>query len=269
MQLTLRSVCVDEQDALSDQYLAPERIVKLPDNTTVVLQARSTNAAEQNNAMELYFQHAPIDLMTSAIVDVIEQIMSEPAFNQLRTVEQLCYSLECGSRHTFGVQGYAVKLVSGTHSNKYLVQSALRFLDQFVAYLRDLSDETFQLHVQSTIKHKLQPPQNLHDATEHMWGEITIRRYAFHAELQQAEFLRTLSKDRLMAVFHELCTPTNPALRVLCCFVEGNSPDSKVQLKDEAHATPDSYLAPGRAQSVVVDDASKLATSCDLYPNFV
>lgn len=195
--------------------------------------------------------------------------MSEPAFNQLRTVEQLCYALDCGSRHTYGVQGYALKLVSSTHSNKYLMQSAIRFLDQFVTYLRDLPDEVFQRHVQTTIKHKLQPPQNLREAAEQVWAEVVNRRYRFHAEKEQAQFLQSLTKDALLALYHDLCSPTNPAVRVLCVAVDGNSPDSKIQLPDEARVTPDSFFASGRPQALFISDAASLAAACDLYPNLV
>ena len=83
--------------------------------------------------------------------------MAEPAFNQLRTTEQLCYSIECGVRQSYGVQGFVLKLVSGTHSGKHMLQSVMRFLDQFETYLEQMSDEMFQQHVASTIKRKMQP----------------------------------------------------------------------------------------------------------------
>ena len=71
------------------------------------------NAAEENSAVEIYFQCGQNDPHLRAGLDLIEQILSEPCFNVLRTKEQLGYSVHCGVRLTSNVLGFAFAIVSG------------------------------------------------------------------------------------------------------------------------------------------------------------
>lgn len=46
-------------------------------------------------------------------LDLLEQIVSEPCFNTLRTQQQLAYSVNCGVRLTHRMLGFAFVILSG------------------------------------------------------------------------------------------------------------------------------------------------------------
>ena len=60
---------------------------------------------DPNTAVEVYFQFGKDDNSPSAVrprvlVDVLEQILEEPLYNQIRTKDQFGYIVYCGARWT-------------------------------------------------------------------------------------------------------------------------------------------------------------------------
>lgn len=62
---------------------------------------------------EVYLQCEADNIAGRAVIDLIEQIFSEPCYDTLRTKEQLGYSVHCGLRLTHGVLGFCITVVSG------------------------------------------------------------------------------------------------------------------------------------------------------------
>lgn len=71
------------------------------------------NVDDENSAVEVYFQCGPDNLKLRANLDLLEQIISEPCFNVLRTQQQLGYTVSSGIRLTHNVLGFAFVILSG------------------------------------------------------------------------------------------------------------------------------------------------------------
>lgn len=65
--------------------------------------APSLDANEPNTAVELYIQIGKDNLLDRCLVDMIAHILDEPFYAELRTKQQLGYSVSCGSRWTYGM----------------------------------------------------------------------------------------------------------------------------------------------------------------------
>ncbi len=63
--------------------------------------------------IELYCQVGPNSLAQRVRLDMLEQLVSEPFYDTLRTKEQLGYSVHCSTRLTHGILGFAFVVVSG------------------------------------------------------------------------------------------------------------------------------------------------------------
>ncbi len=63
--------------------------------------------------VEMYLQLQPDSPQARAHADLLGQLVYEPAFNVLRTQEQLGYSLHTGMRLTHGMTGFCVIVISG------------------------------------------------------------------------------------------------------------------------------------------------------------
>lgn len=64
--------------------------------------APSLDVKEPNSAVELYIQIGKDCLLDRCLVDLIAHILDEPFYAELRTKQQLGYSVSCGSRWTYG-----------------------------------------------------------------------------------------------------------------------------------------------------------------------
>ena len=62
----------------------------------------SLDPKEPNCAVELYFQIGKDCLLDRCLVDLIAHILDEPFYAELRTKQQLGYSVCCGARWTYG-----------------------------------------------------------------------------------------------------------------------------------------------------------------------
>lgn len=102
----------------------------------VVLSQLGKNAAEENSVVENYYQVGLSSDATSvekAVVDLLDQIFSEPCFDTLRTKEQLGYTVASGVRHTHGVLGFVVVVQSSRHPPGFVDGRIEAFLEAFEA----------------------------------------------------------------------------------------------------------------------------------------
>ena len=119
------SICQSSRSLLGDgcRLLASERkresCIKLPLGPPLLFSEATKNPEEDNCGVEIYFQcchgHESKDLAT---IDLLEQIISEPAYNQLRTKEQLGYTVYSGMRLTHSVLGFCFGVVSSKMSSE-------------------------------------------------------------------------------------------------------------------------------------------------------
>ena len=74
--------------------------------------------------LQMYFQVeqdlGKESIRLRAIMDLFEQMIYEPCFNQLRTKEQLGYRVDCGVRVTYQVLGFCFRVQSAKHSPPFL-----------------------------------------------------------------------------------------------------------------------------------------------------
>lgn len=69
-------------------------VTKLPAQSLHILRASPRSPAEKNICVELYYQGCACDLRTMSYLDLLEQCLSEPFFNELRTKQQVMYLFE-------------------------------------------------------------------------------------------------------------------------------------------------------------------------------
>jgi nardilysin len=71
------------------------------------------NPEEDCSVVEVYCMAGPNGTRLRAKLDLLEQVLSEPFYDQLRTKEQLGYSVHASTRLTHGILGFAFVVVSG------------------------------------------------------------------------------------------------------------------------------------------------------------
>ena len=93
-----------DHKAIPKKNIAPKSVVKAKQTTECTgIIAPSLDPKEPNTAVELYLQVDKDGLMNRCLVDLIAQILDEPFYADLRTKQQLGYSVSCGARWTYGM----------------------------------------------------------------------------------------------------------------------------------------------------------------------
>lgn len=114
------------------------RIVCLPSSANLVRDVGVKNKFDKNSAVELYFQieqdFGMGSMKLKALIDLVEEIVKEPLFNQLRTKEQLGYVVDCSSRVTIRVLGFCFHIQSSEYNPVYLQGR----VDNFINGLEEL-----------------------------------------------------------------------------------------------------------------------------------
>ncbi|CAM9115596.1 unnamed protein product [Discosporangium mesarthrocarpum] len=190
------------------QFLYPEqRVVKLNPLEHVVYCCPSKDATEENCALEMYWQLGPDNLQDRLLADAIEQLMDEPLFDQLRTKEQLGYSLNCGVKVTAGVLGFCITVHSSAFGPAHVYERVQAFVTSFMDTLMSMKQEIFSTQMSSLVANKLQEDNNIMEEAERHWTQIRSRRHWFHVNILEARGLAGVTHKAVVDAYREWFVP--------------------------------------------------------------
>ena len=144
----------------------------------------------------------PLIRIQILFVSFHKQICYEPCFDQLRTKDQLGYSVGCTSRNVSGSMGFSVQVVSALHAPAFVDARIDAFLAWFGAELRGMSAATFAERVQSFVTQK-EADHSLQDESARLWDEIADSTFVFDRPAREAAFARDEVDQAKMVAFFE------------------------------------------------------------------
>jgi len=172
-------------------------IVKLPQGVPTVLFQAPRNPAEPSVCVELYYQLGPMDIAHAVQLDLLEQILYEPFFDNLRTKQQLGYSVSCSARSTFGILGFIFSVVSSSYTVAEVQRAILAYVAGIPRYLKTLQKDEFVDHVESLCNDKVQPPTSLLEAFSNNMYCVQDRRYDFDVRAEEIALLAGVTRESL------------------------------------------------------------------------
>ncbi|KAL6649880.1 hypothetical protein ACP70R_014104 [Stipagrostis hirtigluma subsp. patula] len=250
------------RDTLSAQTLPEEarhheRVICIPNGANLVRSVRAKNDLEENSVVEVYF---PIEqdvgkeaTRLRAITDLFSSIIEEPCFDQLRTKEQLGYTVDSSPRMTYRMLAYCFRVMSSKYSPVYLQSRIDNFIHGVSALLDGLDEETFEHHRSGLIADKLEKDPSLSYQTSDYWSQIVDKRYMFDMSKLEAEELRTVQKDDVIAWYNTYIKSSSPKCRRLAIHVYGCNSD----IAEAAKLQEQSWT--------IIDDIKSLKMSSQFY----
>ena len=133
----------DEAKALAETFLlglAPnppvtlpeQRVVELTPGHTFVYRFKEFNPQETNSGLAILYQLGVVDLATNATLCFLNHVIQEPAFNDLRTQEQLGYIVYTDLKTSGNdVKGLMFLIQSDSHDPIYCDSRVEAFLERF------------------------------------------------------------------------------------------------------------------------------------------
>ncbi|KAK9476376.1 Metalloenzyme, LuxS/M16 peptidase-like protein [Lipomyces japonicus] len=185
------------------------RSLILPEAGQYSFKRENKDSKNLNSCIEYYTQIGEISNERQRVVlSLLAQIGSEPAFNQLRTKEQLGYVVFSGVRQTRTQTGYRV-LIQSEKTSEYLESRVDNYFGVLKKFIENLSDEEFQKHVKSLINKRLEKLKNLSEETNRYWNHIQSGYYDFYRNTNEATLLPLITKDEVLELFNEYVHPSS------------------------------------------------------------
>ncbi|OQV04887.1 Peptidase M16 inactive domain-containing protein [Cladophialophora immunda] len=202
------------------------RNVILPEGSNFVYKQVLGDPANINHAIEYYLDVGNVmDLDLRAKVQLLSQMTDEPAFDQLRTKEQLGYVVWSGIRPAAATMGYRV-LIQSERDPDYLETRINAFLLKFKSDLESMPDEEFEGHKRSLINKRLEKLKNLDFETGRLWAYISAEYLNFHQVDRDVAVIRRLTKDDMKGFYAQYIDPESPKRRKLSIHLEAQASSS-------------------------------------------
>jgi insulysin len=135
---------------------------------------------------------------------LVNLLIKNACFEQLRTKEQLGYIVFCRTHITENILSFQVIIQSALYNASYLTERAEAFLMTFGDTIRSLADnwEGFEDLKRSLVDFLQSRDLSLLDATERFWTEITNNEYQFDRVKQLVSMIDSLTADSVIQFYN-------------------------------------------------------------------
>mmetsp|Transcript_35440 Transcript_35440/g.99870 ORF Transcript_35440/g.99870 Transcript_35440/m.99870 type:complete len:1027 (-) Transcript_35440:134-3214(-) len=275
------SLAFSGSKALPQSMIPERRVVKLPSQQSFVHRMETLNPANKNSGYLQFWQVGPETAPSNGLLDVSVQILREPAFDTLRTKQQLGYIVFTSALSSNGIQGLRLIIQSSVADGEYLEQRAVGFLEGFASTLNDMDDETFGKHISAVIAKLEQKDDKLSQESARHWSVIKANKDRFDMRKREVQFLRSLTKPTLIEFFRDHFTTNGTKLATLSLQLYGGECDitKPASLRpaepsaEEVGATAievskEAAVAVQLPPRVEIDDPVRFRRSHGLFPNY-
>ncbi|KAJ5318143.1 hypothetical protein PENANT_c043G01376 [Penicillium antarcticum] len=209
----------------SQWYL--RRNMTLPPGANYVYPRALKDPANVNHCIEyfLYIGLFSNDLLRSKL-QLFAQLTDEPAFDQLRSKEQLGYVVWSGARYNATTFGYRV-IIQSERSAPYLESRIESFLREFGPILDKMPEDEFEGHKRSVINKRLEKLKNLASETNRYWSHIGSEYFDFLQHETDAANVRTLTKEDMIAFYRQYIDPSSTTRAKLAIHLNAQADASK------------------------------------------
>ncbi|OWM67243.1 insulin-degrading enzyme-like 1, peroxisomal [Punica granatum] len=235
------------------------RVVKLEKGTSYFYPAQGLNPSDENSALVHYIQVHRDDFLMNVKLQLFALIAKQPAFHQLRSVEQLGYITILMQRSDSGIRGLQFIIQSTVKGPGQIDLRAEAFLKMFETKLSEMTSEDFKSNVNALIDMKLEKHKNLREESQFHWREISDGTLKFDRRESEVAALRQLTQKELLDFFNEYVRVGAPRKKTLSVQVYGS-------LHSSEHDQDKNQ--PVRPSSVEIGDIFSFRRSRPLYGSF-
>ena len=265
------------------------RMLHLEEGRETALQIDLENPEEQNSALLSIFQdkYQPYDreeFVRHALVhSVVFQILDQPAFDYLRTKEQLGYIAYARPFNYRDMIGGGFIVQSSEKSAEFVISKINYFLNTFKEKLDNLSDEEYETAVNAVIMERKEIDVSLVAESIRLYRQIQKHTYQFDIKEREIEILQKMidksdeehykqSKKRIVRHFNNLFygkvaeeegEPTGNGSKLL--NIELVSSKHKEDLQKDYDANTEQMTV--KRTKITETDIAKFKNTSMLYPD--
>lgn len=206
------------------------RVVQLP-LAEPIYRFRGWNEQDNNSCCLAIFQVGPdTDIVANATLSLFHHLMREPAFNRLRTEEQLGYIVHTGAKtNGDGIKSLLCLIQSDAYDPLHIDERIEAFLLGFRSFLVHQNAEDFAINVTSVCQNLLEKNKNLGEESSKHWTAINNRSYRFHRLVEVADKVATVTQADVLRFYDRYILATSPYRRKLSVQVFGSNHVDKLK----------------------------------------
>ncbi|KAJ3676945.1 hypothetical protein LUZ60_002669 [Juncus effusus] len=234
-----------------------DKVLCLPPGAKLLKSVGVKNKLEANSVVEIYYQIEQLrgrdSIRLGAIADLFNDLINEPFFDQLRTKEQLGYTVSCCSRLTNNVLGFSFIIQSAKYDPIHLHTRIESFIDGLQDLINGVDEETFENHKSGLIANKLEKNPSLVHETDVYWDEIVLQRYYYDIFEAEARELKSIKMIDVIDLYNDYIRHESTKCRRLTIHVWGCNTDSGdvTKMKEKSWE--------------IIEDIDKFKFSSDFY----
>ncbi|KAI0128922.1 peptidase M16 inactive domain-containing protein [Xylariales sp. AK1849] len=233
MKLTTMVERILKPRVLPKDQLPILRSLIFPPGSNYLYKKTLKDPANVNHCIEYYlYVGSKGDRVVRAKTQLLDQILHEPAFDQLRTKEQLGYVVYSGLRGCSTTYGFRF-IIQSERASEYLESRIDSFLMQQLAAISNMSDVDFESHKRSVIVKRLEKLKNLDQETGRHWAQISNEYYDFEASQEDATHVKLLTKSDLIEFYSTYILPTSPVRAKLAVYLVAQGVSEKTADNDK------------------------------------
>ncbi|KAJ8524392.1 hypothetical protein ON010_g16725 [Phytophthora cinnamomi] len=230
-----KSAAVDLAGIIVDQVRAPRalimpsskkywsgRQVKLSRGVHYIYKCVHPNPENANCAVNCIYQIGVENYMDRAKLALFSQIVDEPLFDQLRTKEQLGYTVYSTPSRGNGVQSFKIVVQSNVAPPEFIEQRIETFWAELRKTIAGMSGDELQKHIQAVVKGYIEKPKNQEEEVQALLVEIANHQYEFGRKTKLARLVRTLQLSDVLQFFDDYIRAGGAMRKKLSVHIYGN-----------------------------------------------
>ena len=163
------------------------------------------NPSNNNAATQIVFQCLDESEKAHVLVELLNSVISEPFFEDLRTKQQLGYIVSTGVKAIGNTRTLSFVVQSNVAPVSKLTDAAWKFLEGVRStYLEPLNEGDIGVYVKGLVDAKTEPDKRLSIEVTRNWSEISSGRLQFNRLQAEAAAALNLSKDDLLQYWDDL-----------------------------------------------------------------
>ncbi|KAF8743460.1 Peptidase M16, partial [Rhizoctonia solani] len=179
------------------------RSLTLPSGSKYVWEDVVPNKDELNSSLTYYVEIGDLmDASLRATLLLFAQMIREPAFNQLRTKEQLGYVVSSSAWFLHGSIGWHIT-VQSERKPVYLENRVEGFLDLFRETLKTMSEAEFERQRDAFAMKRLERLKNMGEEASRFWTHIESGYEDFLRRETDAKNIRLITKQDIETFFND------------------------------------------------------------------
>ncbi|MDX2469801.1 MAG: insulinase family protein [SAR324 cluster bacterium] len=187
---------------------------------------------DTNSAYYLYLQAGPVAPRQTALLQLLNTVVTKPYYAQMRTNEQLGYLVWTGATGSHQVDGLSFLIQSAEKGPEYLNKRTWAFLQKFRSQIQGMTEDDFLGYKKTLVQAAIEKPKNLGEEVQLHWSRIRNGSFDFdYREVYAKEFEKITQKD-LLDFFDQLVL--SPQRKEFITFAWGKNHPKKGKNLDPA-----------------------------------